>query len=298
MRFLGETAALGTAVCWAGGSNLFAAAGRRIGAVRLNRLRITMAFAFLALALLVARGAAWPTWATTGQLGLLALSGLVGFVFGDTWYFRSLVILGPGRASLLAATAPIFTAVLAWPLLGEVPLPLAALGMLLVLGGVFWVLREHELRHRTAVAGSAAAGVVAGVLGAVGQGGGFVLSKMALRTGLDALSATVIRIAAAAVAIWVLAAIERQVVETISALRDRRGAAFTVAGAVMGPCLGVTLSLIAVSLIEAGVAAALTAVAPVLTLLIASRFHREPLTARIFLGTVVAVVGVIVLFLR
>jgi drug/metabolite transporter (DMT)-like permease len=33
----------------------------------------------------------------------------VGFVFGDTNYFRALVILGPGRAALLASLAPLFT---------------------------------------------------------------------------------------------------------------------------------------------------------------------------------------------
>ena len=56
MRFAGEFAALGTALCWATGSNLFAAAGRRMGSVVLNRLRITVAAAFLCTALLVFRG--------------------------------------------------------------------------------------------------------------------------------------------------------------------------------------------------------------------------------------------------
>ena len=43
VRFAGEFAALGTAVCWAAGSNFFAAAGQRMGSVVLNRLRITVA---------------------------------------------------------------------------------------------------------------------------------------------------------------------------------------------------------------------------------------------------------------
>ena len=79
MRFAGEFAALGTALCWATGSNLFAAAGRRMGSVVLNRLRITVAAAFLCTALLAFRGSPWPTWASGSQIALLAASGLVGF---------------------------------------------------------------------------------------------------------------------------------------------------------------------------------------------------------------------------
>jgi len=298
VRFAGEFAALGTAVCWAAGSNFFAAAGQRMGSVVLNRLRITVAAGLLCTALLVLRGSPWPVWATSWQVGLLALSGLVGFVFGDTYYFRSLVILGPGRAALVTSTAPIFTVLFAWPLLGERPGPLVLLGMALTLGGIAWVIWEREHPAQVHVEGSMLVGVVAGVLAAVGQAGGYVLSKLALRTGLDPLSATVIRIVAAAAGIWLLAVAQRDVRRTLGALRDRRGSAFMVGGAFFGPFLGVTLSLTALKFIEAGVAASITAIYPVLTLVLSSRFHGERLTLRTLAGALVAVVGVVVLFLR
>jgi drug/metabolite transporter (DMT)-like permease len=298
VRFAGEFAALGTAVCWAAGSNLFAAAGQRMGSVVLNRLRITVAVPFLALALLVIQGSPWPTWATPMQIGLLTLSGLVGFVFGDNYYFRSLVILGPGRAALLASLAPLFTAILGWPVLAEVPGPLALLGIALTLGGIFWVLYEREQRQRVHIEGSALVGVLAGVLGALGQAVGYVISKLALRTGIDPLSATMVRVVAAVVGVWVLALMRRDVLRSLGALRDRGGTLFMVAGAFTGPFLGVTLSLAALQFIQAGIAASITAIYPILALLLAARFHGERLTPRSLAGTVVAVVGVIVLFLR
>jgi uncharacterized membrane protein len=298
LRFAGEFAALGTAMCWAAGSNFFAAAGQRMGSVVLNRLRITVAALLLCTALLVLRGSPWPVWATSWQVGLLALSGLVGFVFGDTYYFRSLVILGPGRAALVTSMAPVFTVIFAWPLLGERPGPLVLLGMALTLGGIAWVIWEREHVTREHIEGSMLVGVVAGVLAAVGQAGGYVLSKMALRSDLDPLSATVIRIVAAAAGIWLLAALQRDVRRTLGALRDGRGSAFMVGGAFFGPFLGVTLSLTALKYIEAGVAASITAIYPVLTLLLSSRFHGERLTLRTLAGALVAVVGVVVLFLR
>ena len=137
-------------MCWAAGSNFFAAAGRRLGSTVLNRLRNTVALALLAVTLTATRGSPWPTWATMPQLGWLSLSGVVGFVFGDANFFRSLVILGPGRAALLASLAPVFTALLAAPVLRERPGPLALLGMALTLGGIVWVLqarREREHPH-------------------------------------------------------------------------------------------------------------------------------------------------------
>ena len=172
-----------------------------MGSRVLNRLRITTAAVFLSLALLATHGAVWPMWATRPQVGLLALSGLIGFVFGDTWYFRSLIILGPGRAALIASLAPLFTVFIAWPVLHELPGPLAALGMALTLGGVAWVVSARATARTGHAEGSVAMGVFAGVLGAVGQAGGYVLSKMAIQSGIDPLSATVIRVTSAMAAI-------------------------------------------------------------------------------------------------
>jgi drug/metabolite transporter (DMT)-like permease len=252
----------------------------------------------LATALLLTRGSVWPTWATVPQLGILSLSGIIGFVFGDASFFRALVILGPGRAALLASTTPIFTTLLAWPVLGEVPGHLALLGMTLTLCGVAWVLYQREHQNQASIEGSLATGIIAGILGAFGQAGGYVLSKMALRTGIGPLSATVVRIAAAAVVLWVMAALQGETKMTLGALRDRTGALLTAGGAFCGPFLGVTLSLAAVQHVEAGVAASIIAFNPVLTLLISSRFHGERVTLRTMAGALVAVAGVIVLFLR
>lgn len=298
MRYAGEFAALGTAVCWAAGSNFFAAAGQRMGSVVLNRLRITVAMVLLGTALFVTRGSPWPVWATPSQVWLLALSGLVGFVFGDLYYFRALVILGPGRAALVTSMSPIFTLLIGWPVLGETPGPLVLLGVALTLGGITWVLLESERREHAHVEGSVTVGVVAGVLAALGQSGGYVLSKLAMRTGLDPLSATVIRVVAAVAGIWVMAAFQRDVRRSLGALRDRGAAAFMVGGAFFGPFLGVTLSLTALAFIEAGVAAAITSVYPVLTLALSSRFHGERFTLRTLVGALVAAAGVVVLFLR
>ena len=69
-------------------------------------------------------------------------------------------------------------------------------------------------------------------------------------------------------------------------------------GAICGPFLGVTLSLIALQHTQAGVAASITACSPLLAIVIASRLHGEALTPRILLGALVTVAGVVVLFMH
>jgi drug/metabolite transporter (DMT)-like permease len=298
MRYAGELAALGTACCWAVGSNLFAVAGRGMGSVVLNRLRITVAAVFLVLAMCAVHGSPWPNWATPFQLALLSASGVIGFVLGDNNFFRSLVILGPGKAALVASLAPVFTAILAVPVLGEHLGRMALAGMALTLGGLYWVLGERERSEHAHVEGSALVGVLAGVLGALGQAGGYVISKLALRDGLDPLSATIVRVAAAVLCVWVMAVRGGSVGRSVEALRDRRTTVFMVGGAFAGPFLGVTLSLVALAHAQAGIAASITAVYPILTLVLSNRFHGERITGRILVGACVAFGGVVVLFLR
>ena len=298
MNYAGEFAALGTALCWAVTSNLFASAAATMGSRVLNRLRITAAWVFLTVTMLIVHHTPWPTWASAPATLALALSGMIGFIFGDTFQFRSIMILGPGRASLLASTAPLFTTALAWPLLQQRPGSLALLGMLLTVSGTAFVLSGPSKRREGHDEGGIAVGIGSGLLGAIGQAGGYVLSKLALKTGLDPLSGTVIRVGCACMAVWILTGVERQIVPTLSGLRVMRSTLFMLAGAFFGPCLGVLLSLTSLHLIEAGVAASITAIAPLFAMLIAARFHGERLTWRSLVGSVLAIAGVVVLFRR
>ena len=168
----------------------------------------------------------------------------------------------------------------------------------LTLGGLFWVLGGRDRLAPAHAEGSVLSGLIAGVLGAFGQALGYVISKLALEEGIDPLSATVVRVAAAVLGAWVLAAWSGETAHSLAPLRDRRAVSFMVGGAFFGPFLGVTLSLVALQHVEAGVAASITAIYPILTLALSSRFHGERITARILGGAFLAIGGVVVLFLR
>ena len=73
--------------------------------------------------------------------------------------------------------------------------------------------------------------------------------------------------------------------------------AFAALGAVCGPFLGVSLSLIALEHASAGVASTILSIAPVLILPFSALIHKEKVSLRAVAGALLAVAGVGILFL-
>jgi drug/metabolite transporter (DMT)-like permease len=111
------------------------------------------------------------------------------------------------------------------------------------------------------------------------------------------LSTNVLQIFAATVAAWILALPRGEWRETFRGLRDRTAAGATAAGAMVGPVLGVTLSLVALANSRVGVASTLMALTPVFLLPLSALAFHERITWRSVAGTVLAVGGVAVLWL-
>lgn len=296
---LGELAALTTALCWAGSSLVFARAGRRIGSVSLNLLRLVLALAFSAALAAARRGLPLPTDAGAELWLWLSLSGLVGFVFGDLCLFRAFVVLGPRRALLLMATVPPMTALLGWLALGERLAALDLAGMGLTLAGVAWVLLSQPAAARPVQPDqgdmSLRTGVLLGLGGALGQAGGLVLSKHGMG-GYDAFAATQIRIVAGVVGFAGLYTAIGWWPRFAAALRDRQAVRLAALGAGLGPFLGVSLSLVAVQATQAGVAASIMATTPLLVIPLSAWLEHEQIRWVDLAGAVLAIAGVVLLF--
>ncbi|MFW5796326.1 MAG: EamA family transporter, partial [Alkalispirochaeta sp.] len=83
IQVLGQVAALGTAFCWAITSVSFEAAGKRVGSLQVNLIRLVIAFAIFTAYALIVHQRLLPFHAGRHVWVWLSLSGLVGFVFGD-----------------------------------------------------------------------------------------------------------------------------------------------------------------------------------------------------------------------
>lgn len=292
----GELAALGAATCWTGSSLAFTTAGRRIGALALNLIRLMLAFVLLTALCWIRRGVALPTDAAPSAWGWLLISGLVGFVFGDLCLFRAFILVGPRLSMLVMALAPPIAAVCAWLWLGETLGAMALAGMALTLAGIVWVVLERTEgdagRRRTDPAGIALA-----FGGAVGQAVGLVLSKIGMKE-YDPFAATQIRVIAGVAGFTVILFAVKWWGRVLLGLRDRTGMGMTAVGAVLGPVLGVGFSLVAIQHTQTGVAATIMSVQPVLIIPAVILIHREVVSPRGILGAMVAVAGVAVLWMN
>lgn len=298
---LGELAALGTACCWTGSSLAFAAAGRRMGSLSLNLVRLVIAFCFLTLYGGVRRGQPLPLDAPPQTWAWLLASGIVGYVLGDICLFRAFVLIGPRLSMLIMALAPPITALLGFFFLNERIAPLGLVGMAITIAGVVWVLRERSEsstpNHTDAKGNTLRQGILLGFGAALGQAGGLVLSKIGMGD-YDPVASGQIRVLAGIIGFSVVFFIVGWWRKTRDGIRDKTAMSYASLGAFLGPFMGVTLSLFAVQHTETGVAATIMSTTPVLIIPVVVLARVEKVTFRAGLGALVAVIGVAMLWLR
>lgn len=296
MPYIGEIAALTAAFFWGFCAMLFEKAGKEIGAFPTNLLRIFFACILLSLTLFFQQGLFYPVEASANSSFWLGLSGLIGLAIGDGALFFSIVILGPRLATLLLSLAPPFATVVAWFFIGERLGIQALLGIVLTIAAIMWVVGEKD--DKTPINGSKTVGVLLGLLGAAGQGIGVIFAKMGIVPELDSLSATMLRMVPACLGLWIAAVLIKQAGPTIRALKNRTGLLATIGGSIFGPYIGVWLSIVAVKYTEAGIAATLLATVPILIIPLDIAVHKRRPSWRAVAGTLVAVAGIALIFLR
>lgn len=299
---VGESAAVATSFFWTLSSIYFTAASKRIGWLGVNAYRTLIAIVFIALTHLVILGTLIPS-ANGSQWFWLGLSGIVGLGIGDSGLFAAYVTLGPRRALLLMALSPIFAAVSAYAMLGETIGALAILGIAVTLVGIVTVILESEERsgETRLTTKQRAAGVMFGVVAAMGQGVGLALSKKGIDLNptaiLNPLSATLMRLLLGALFIWVIVLLSGRLRIISAAASDISGMKSTAVASFLGPYLGITLSMVAVTFTQTGVAQTLLSLMPVMIIPVVWILYHQRTSWRGILGAVVAIIGVTIIFL-
>jgi drug/metabolite transporter (DMT)-like permease len=311
----GALAALATAFAWTFTALAFEYAAKRIGSLVLNLLRLLVGFAFLAAYCLVVRGSILPLDLAPRSWLWLGASGLVGFVIGDLLLFQAFIDIGSRIAMLVYATAPAMTAFLGFLVLGERITLAGAGGMALTLAGIaIVVMGKRGAGSADGVAPASAGGrhhlrgLLMSLGGAAGQAGGLILGKLgalparaapgaAAPPALDPFAGTQIRVIAGVLGFAAVILATRSWKGVWAALKDRKAVASLTAGAFFGPFLGVSLSLLAVTSGNAGVASAIMSIVPVLIIAPSAIIMKERPSAREILGSFVAVAGVFALCL-
>jgi len=293
---LGEFAALLTAFFWTVTSLSFESAGRKVGSLSVNIIRLVIGFVFLSIFNLISRGMVLLTDANLDNWIWLTLSGLVGFVFGDLFLFKSYTIIGSRFSMLIMTLVPPITTFFSWIILGEKLKLFHFLGMTLTFSGIAMAIFSRNGKGEKLTLKLAPKGILFAVGGALGQALGLVLSKLGMGD-YDPFAASQIRVIAGIFGFAILVTILSRWSGVMSALKNTAGMKAISLGAFFGPFLGVSFSLVSVKYTEAGIASTIMALVPVIIIAPAVILYKQKVTLPEIIGAIISVGGVAVFFL-
>jgi drug/metabolite transporter (DMT)-like permease len=277
---------------------------RQLGGIEANFYRITLAALLLAL------------WAHTMGSGLsgkafpyFLLSGCVGFGFGDLALYQTLPRLGSRLSVLLVhCLAAPFAALAEWVWLGTGLSGLQIISSLTILAGVVLALAPSE--HLNLSRRMLWSGLTFGIVAALGQGFGAVLSRKAYQIAggagehIDGLSAAYQRIVAGWLVAAVIFAMAKWSNHTLNPYQHapvEKGRHFGSAwlwvfiNALAGPTLGVGCFQWALSTRPTGVVLPIVATTPIAVIPLARIMEGERPPVRSLVGGAIAVTGAVAL---
>jgi drug/metabolite transporter (DMT)-like permease len=291
----GEIAALFTAMFWTITAMSFEAAGKRIGSLAVNFLRLVLGIGFLSIFVFFSRGLLFPVDATTHQWLWLSISGIIGVVIGDHCLFQAFVLIGSRVSMLIMATVPPITALVGWLLMGEHLTYLDFFAMGLTMAGIASVVLERNPGKNQVRLSHPIKGILLALGGALGQAIGLVFSKYGMGD-YNAFAATQIRLLAGILGFSILFFFLKAWPQVVVGVKNKKGLLFTSVGAFFGPFLGIAFSLLAVQNTATGIASTIMAIVPVLIIPPAVIFFKEKVTVKEIIGAIIAVAGVALLF--
>lgn len=310
MEYLGEIISLVVAFSWTITALFANEASNRLGAMVVNVIRMVLATLFLGIILWVTVGSPYPVYADGPAWIYLALSALVGYVFGDFCLFNSYVVIGARFGQLFMTLAPPISAITGWLLLDEVMSWRSWFAMLVTISGIAISILskgdDSKLHFNLPVKG-----ILLGIGAGLGQGVGLVLSKIGIQHYADAIppdapevmgqvlpfASTMIRaiVGAAGFICWM--GLQGKLSQFKTAVKDRPGIKYATLTTLFGPVIGVSLSLMAVQYTDTGIASTLMALTPVLIIAPYAIIYKQKIKAKEILGVAVSMVGVAMFFL-
>ena len=292
----GEFFALGTAVFWTITALAFESASKKIGSLAVNVIRLFIGLFFLSTFILISRGTILPTGASPETWFWLMISGLIGFVFGDLFLFKSYTIIGSRFSMLVQTLVPPMTAFFGWIILGEKLTFFNYLGMTLTFCGISMAVFSRENKNEKISFKLSPQGFLFALFGALGQALGLVLSKFGMKD-YDPFAANQIRIIAGILGFIILVTILGRWSSVYKALFNLKAMKTVTLGSFFGPFLGVSFSLLAIRNIQTGIASTIMAIIPVLIIPPAVLIFKQKVTIPEIIGAILSVCGVGMFFI-
>ena len=279
-----------SACSWAIGAILWRKLGEQLSSYSMNLGKVVIGSLYLGI-ILVFVGLE-PI--STRSMIFLGLSGILGIAIGDTFFFLSLMQLGPRRASLMGSLNPVTIAVAATLFLGESPTPGVWAGIVVTTLGVGWVLWE---RAGDKGSESIALGIRYGLLSVLCTTGAVLLAKVGV-VSVPTVQAAWIRLLAGSAGLMLWGFSRSELVKWVSPFSKvalLAKVATVVSVVVVG---GFWLSILSLKHIDAAIAGTLNSTSPLFILPLTVIFLGEKLSFRTVMGTAVAVSGVALILMK
>lgn len=293
----GEIASLITAILWTFSALAFESAGKKVGSLSVNFIRLIIAFVFISIYNYFSRGLLLPVDASAYAWFYLFISGIIGFVLGDLFLFEAFVEIGSRISMLIMSFVPPITGILGFLIMGEVLTTKNIIGMTITISGVAAVILKKNDKESKVEFSHSIRGIIFAFLGAVGQALGMILSKKGMVDYNNSFAATQIRIIAGILGFVVIFFIMRRWSNFFKAFKNPTALLSTSIGAFVGPFLGVSFSLLAIQYTTTAVASTIMAIVPVLIIPPSIIIFKEKITAKEVIGSIITVIGIGILFL-
>jgi len=304
----GELIALITTLCWSLGIFPFTEAAKRIGSAPLNQYRLLLAWIIISIILFFWNDLNFVELFTEPQpyhFIFLGLSGIIGFSIGDYCSFNSFKLLGPKLASLYTTFAPGAALLIGYIALNESVNLIGIFGILITVSGVIWLTLSKKDSNAATQVGYTRdkRGIFYGIIGALCQGTGLVLSKYGMdyyEVKLQTMHAVWIRLLFAFSAAFIVSLLAGKLKANSKPIftNEKNNLPFLFFGTILGPVMGVTLSLFAIQKLEVAVAQTIFALLPLFVLPISLIVYKERITLQSVFACLLALSGVLLLIWR
>lgn len=290
---IGEIFALSSALMWAIAVIMFTKIGTRLPAFELNLIKNIIGVILIALTSWWFEGLLIPSFSLNDWL-LIILSGFIGIAIADTLYMKALNTIGAGATGIVAALYSPSVVILSMFYLNESLGFYQWLGLVLVLGGIIFISldKSPSLDHL--------ANPIKGVLYAASSvfltALGVVLIKPIVEsepffyvTGLRLLIGVI------GMLLWLV--ITRKTIQSWHKIRQVQQWPMIIVASIMGSYIAMSLWLAGYKYTSASVAAILNETNFIFIVILAALFLKEPISNKKWLGSALAIVGVVLVVL-
>ncbi len=292
----GELISLGTAFFWTITVIGFEGAGKRVGSLSVNIIRLVIGMFLLTLTILITTGSFFPIGVDLYDWNMLLISGLIGLVIGDLFLFQSFIDLGGRLSLLILCSVPIMTSILGYFIFDEFLDLVTMLGIAITLSAISVVILSRRTESKK-FEPHILKGIIFATIGAVAQSVGLVLSKLGMGESIGAFEATQIRVIAGLFGFVIYISLRKKWTEVLSAVKDKVAMKYILLGSVFGPFLGVSSSLLAMKYASIGVTTTIAQLNVILIIPFSIFIFKDKVNKIEIIASIFAFIGVALLFI-